>query len=140
MKLIIINGVNLNLTGTREIDIYGKINFDEYIINISRKFQNHIIEYYQSNIEGEIVNKLHQVGFTYDGIILNPGAYSHYSIAIADAVKAIKTKVIEVHLSNIFAREDFRKNSITAQYSIGSILGLGLESYNLAINYFINLD
>jgi 3-dehydroquinate dehydratase-2 len=136
MKLIIINGPNLNLLGTREKQVYGEISFDEYFLKLKNKFPQTELEYYQSNVEGEIINKLHEVGFSYDGIILNAGGYTHTSIAIADAVAAIKTPVIEVHISNIFAREEYRHISLIAPKCKGSISGFGLESYRLAIESF----
>ena len=136
MKLIIINGPNLNLLGTREKNVYGEISFDEYFSKLKNIFPKINLEYYQSNVEGEIINKLHEVGFSYDGIILNAGGYTHTSIAIADAIAAIKTKVIEVHISNIFAREEYRHISLIAPKCKGSILGFGMESYRLAIESF----
>jgi 3-dehydroquinate dehydratase-2 len=136
MKLIIINGPNLNLLGTREKQVYGEISFDEYFLKLKNKFPQTELEYYQSNVEGEIINKLHEVGFSYDGIILNAGGYTHTSVAIADAVAAIKTPVIEVHISNIFAREEYRHISLIAPKCKGSISGFGLESYRLAIESF----
>ncbi len=136
MKLIIINGPNLNLLGIRETDIYGNKSFESYFENLSFKFPDSKLEFYQSNIEGEIINKLHEVGFSYDGIILNAAAYTHTSLAIADAVKAIKTPVIEVHISNIFSREDIRRTSLIAPYCRGSISGFGLKSYELAVKSF----
>jgi len=136
MKLIIINGPNLNLLGTREKQVYGEISFDEYFLKLKNNFPQTELEYYQSNVEGEIINKLHEVGFSYDGIILNAGGYTHTSVAIADAVAAIKTPVIEVHISNIFAREEYRHISLIAPKCKGSISGFGLESYRLAIESF----
>ena len=136
MKLIIINGPNLNLLGTREKQVYGEISFDEYFSKLKNIFPETELEYYQSNVEGEIINKLHEVGFSYDGVILNAGGYTHTSIAIADAIAAIKTPVIEVHISNIFAREEYRHISLIAPKCKGSISGFGLESYRLAIESF----
>jgi len=136
MKLIIINGPNLNLLGIREKDIYGNKSFESYFENLSFKFPDSKLEFFQSNIEGEIINKLHEVGFSYDGIILNAAAYTHTSLAIADAVKAIKTPVIEVHISNIFSREDIRHTSLIAPYCKGCISGFGLKSYELAVKSF----
>lgn len=133
MKIIIINGPNLNLLGKREPEIYGSETFEEYFENLKNKFPEMKLEYFQSNVEGEIIDKLQQVGFSYDGIILNPGGYTHTSVAIADAVAAIKTPVIEVHISNIFAREEFRKNLITAIAAQGFVSGFGLMSYALAV-------
>lgn len=136
MKLIIINGPNLNLLGIREKEIYGKKSFESYFENLSFKFPDYKLDFFQSNIEGEIINKLQEVGFSYDGIILNAAAYTHTSLAIADAVKAIHTPVIEVHISNIFKREKIRHNSLIAPYCKGSISGFGLKSYELAVKSF----
>ena len=137
MKLIIINGPNLNLLGTRETSVYGSLTFEEYYKTLKSKFKNIELAYYQSNIEGELINKLHEIGFTYDGIILNAGGYTHTSVALRDAIAAIKTPVIEVHISNIYAREDFRHNSIIAPKCKGSISGFGMDSYRLAIESFL---
>ena len=137
MKIIIINGPNLNLLGKREEEIYGKISFEDYFISLKEKFPKLILEYFQSNIEGEIINKLHQVGFLCDGIILNAGGYTHTSVAIADAVKSIQTPVVEVHISNILSRETFRHNSLIAPNCKGSIFGFGLKGYELAISSFL---
>ncbi len=135
-NFIIINGPNLNLLGKREPEIYGNQNFEEFIENINSKVKNTTIEYFQSNIEGEIIDKLHEVGFSHKGIILNAGGYTHTSVAIADAIKAIETPVVEVHISNVFAREEFRKNSMIAPVCKGSISGFGLRSYALALAAF----
>lgn len=137
MKIKIINGPNLNLLGKRETTIYGDVSFEEYFKRLKKDFPGTSIEYFQSNVEGEIINKLHEVGFSYDGIILNAGGYTHTSVAIADAVKAIETPVVEVHISNIFAREDFRHISLIGPHAKGSIIGFGLDSYLLALNSFI---
>ena len=137
MKIIIINGPNLNLLGKREKEIYGKISFEDYFISLKEKFPKLILEYFQSNIEGEIINKLHQVGFLCDGIILNAAGYTHTSVAIADAVKSIQTPVVEVHISNILSRETFRHNSLIAPNCKGSIFGFGLKGYELAISSFL---
>lgn len=137
MKIIIINGPNLNLLGKREEEIYGKISFEDYFISLKEKFPKLILEYFQSNIEGEIINKLHEVGFLCDGIILNAGGYTHTSVAIADAVKSIQTPVVEVHISNILSRETFRHNSLIAPNCKGSIFGFGLKGYELAISSFL---
>ena len=136
MKVIIINGPNLNLLGVREPSVYGNQSFVDYLETLKKKFPALQLEYYQSNVEGELINKLHEVGFTLDGIILNAGGYTHTSVAIADAISAIKTPVIEVHISNIFAREEFRHNSLIAGKCKGSISGFGLDSYRLAVESF----
>lgn len=138
MKICIINGPNLNLLGTREPEIYGSTAFEDYMITLKQKFSNVELSYFQSNWEGGIVDKLHEVGFIYDGIIINAGAYSHTSIAIADAISAIKTPVVEVHISNTFAREEFRHNDVLTAKCKGLIVGLGLEGYALAVNFFLN--
>ena len=136
MKLIIINGPNLNLLGLREKEVYGNKTFETFLDELKNKNISLEIDYYQSNVEGELINKLHEVGFTYDGIILNAGGYTHTSIAIADAVASIKTPVVEVHISNIFAREDFRHVSYLGKNCKGSISGFGFKSYELAIDFF----
>ena len=136
MKVIIINGPNLNLLGKREPKIYGSQTFEEYFSALKIEFSSIEISYYQSNVEGELVNKLHEVGFTYDGIILNAGGYTHTSVALSDAIAAIKTPVIEVHISNIFAREEYRHVSLLSKYCKGIISGLGLSGYAMAIKYF----
>ena len=138
MKIIIINGPNLNLIGVREKNVYGEKTFTEFFAELVVRFKGHHLECFQSNVEGEIINKLHETGFTYDGIIINAGGFSHTSVAIADAVKAIATPVIEVHISNIFAREDYRHISLTAAGCRGVISGFGLDSYRLAIESFLN--
>ena len=135
-KTIIINGPNLNLLGKRETSIYGNISFEQYLEKLKPEFPEMEIEYFQSNVEGEIINKLHETGFSYDGIILNAGGYTHTSVAIADAVKSIETPVVEVHISNIFAREDYRHISLIAPGAKGSIIGFGLDSYRLALLSF----
>lgn len=137
MKIIIINGPNLNLLGKREPEVYGKQSFKDYFSALQFRYKNIALEYYQSNIEGELVNKLHEVGFTYDGIILNAAAYTHTSVAIGDAVKAIKTPVVEVHISNTYNREEFRHYSHIAASAKGIIVGFGLKSYDLAIQSFL---
>ena len=138
MKIIIINGPNLNLLGKRETSIYGNVSFEEYFSILQKKYPDFELEYFQNNVEGEIINKLHEVGFNYGGIILNAGGYTHTSVAIADAIAAIKSPVIEVHISNIFAREEFRHTSLIAPKCIGSISGFGLDSYRLALESFIS--
>jgi 3-dehydroquinate dehydratase II len=137
MKLIIINGPNLNLLGSRQTSIYGNEFFEDYLQKLKAKYPQITIDYFQSNVEGEMINKLHEVGFSYDGIILNPGGYTHTSVALADAVSAINATVIEVHISNIFAREEFRRLSLTAVYCAGIITGLGLKGYQVAIESFL---
>jgi 3-dehydroquinate dehydratase-2 len=136
MKLAIINGPNLNLLGKRERDIYGYESFDDFFITLRKQFVEIEFAYFQSNVEGELINKLHELGFSYDGIIINAGAYTHTSIALADAVAAIKTPVIEVHISNIFCREDYRHVSFIGRHCVGSISGFGLKSYEIAIRSF----
>ena len=138
MKIAIINGPNLNLLGKRETDIYGNQPFEKYLDALSKKYPSVEFSYYQSNIEGELINTLQLAGFDYDGIILNPGGYTHTSVAIGDAIAAIKTPVIEVHISNVHAREDFRKLSHVSGKSVGSIFGLGLKGYELALQWFID--
>lgn len=137
MKIIIINGPNLNLLGKREEELYGNISFEDYFQTLKSNFQNVELEYYQSNIEGEIINKLQEVDNSYEGIILNAAGYTHTSVSIADAIKSIKTPVVEVHISNILAREPFRHISLIAPYCKGSIFGFGLKGYMLAINSFL---
>ena len=137
MKIQIINGPNLNLLGIREKDIYGDISFDDYFKELKSKFENVELHYYQSNVEGELINKIQDVGFSFDGIILNAAAYTHTSIGISDAIKSIKTPVIEVHISNTFSREDYRHQSYITPYAKGLILGFGLDSYRLAIESLI---
>ncbi|MDO4230268.1 MAG: type II 3-dehydroquinate dehydratase [Capnocytophaga sp.] len=137
MKIIIINGPNLNLLGKREPGIYGNQTFEQFFEQLQKKYSNLQLSYYQSNIEGEIINKIHEIGFEYDGIILNAGAYTHTSIAIADAIKAITTSVIEVHISNTHSREIFRHKSYISPVVKGVILGFGLKSYELAVESFL---
>lgn len=137
MKLIIINGPNLNLLGKREPEVYGTDSFDTFLKSLQEKYPTITLEYYQSNIEGDLIDKLHEVGFTYDGIILNAAAYTHTSIGIGDAVKALETPVIEVHISNVHSREDFRHTSYIAANARGVIFGFGLQSYELAIQSFL---
>src|SRR6202012_1119092 len=138
MNILIINGPNLNLLGVREKSIYGNASFDDYLIELRKRFANITINYYQSNVEGEIINKLHEVGFNADGIVINAGAYTHTSVAIGDAIAAITTPVIEVHISNVYKREDFRHKSMLASNCKGVIAGFGLDSYRLAIDNFLN--
>jgi len=137
MNIIIVNGPNLNLLGKREPDIYGDIGFDTYLKELNSKFESISISYFQSNIEGEIIDVLQEVGFSYDGIILNAGAYTHTSIGIGDCIKAITTPVVEVHISNTFSRETFRHQSYISPHAKGVIIGFGLKSYDLAIQSFL---
>ncbi len=136
MQVIIINGPNLNLLGQREKNIYGDQSFNEYFEGLRKNFDGHHLEYYQSNHEGSIVDKIHEVGFKYDGIVLNAGAYTHTSVAIRDAIAAVTTPVIEVHISNIYSREAFRHHSFLSAVCKGMIAGLGLDGYRLAVRYF----
>jgi 3-dehydroquinate dehydratase II len=140
MKIQIINGPNLNLLGLREPSIYGSEGFDSYISQLRDLYSILEIDYYQSNVEGELINKLHEVGFTYDGIIINAGGYTHTSVAIADAIAAIKTPVIEVHISNIYAREEFRHVSLTGKNCKGVLTGFGLDGYRLAIESLLKAN
>ena len=137
MHIHIINGPNLNLLGLREPEIYGKESFENYFETLKAQFPEIQLTYFQSNVEGEIINKLQEVGFTFDGIILNAGGYTHTSVAIGDCVAAIKTPVIEVHISNIYNRENFRHQSYIAPHAKGIIVGLGLNGYKLAITHFL---
>ncbi|MGC6285332.1 MAG: type II 3-dehydroquinate dehydratase [Polaribacter sp.] len=137
MKLIIINGPNLNLLGKREPEIYGSESFEDFMEQLKAQFPKIDLEYYQSNIEGELIDKLHEVGFDYDGVVLNAGAYTHTSIGIGDAVKAIDTPVVELHISNVHSREDFRHKSFIAANAKGVIFGFGFKGYELAIQSFI---
>jgi 3-dehydroquinate dehydratase-2 len=136
-KILIINGPNLNLLGKREPDTYGDKNFDDYMKELVVEFPELELSTYQSNVEGEIINKLQEKGFSYSGIVLNAGGYTHTSVAIADAVAAIKTPVIEVHISNVYAREEYRHHSLMAKNCLGVIAGFGLDSYKMAINAFL---
>jgi 3-dehydroquinate dehydratase II len=136
MKVAIINGPNLNLLGKREPHIYGTENFEDYFLHLKKRFLHLKLDYFQSNHEGEIIDRLHEIGFDYKGIIINAGAYSHTSIAIADAISAISTPVIEVHISNLHQREPFRHHSHLTKSCIGIISGLGMQSYDLAVEYF----
>ncbi|MDB5203360.1 MAG: aroQ [Ferruginibacter sp.] len=138
MKIAIINGPNLNLLGTREVDIYGNESFEQFFQQLKTTFPAVDLEYFQSNIEGEIIDELQRTGFSFDGIILNPGGYTHTSVAIGDAIAAIKTPVLEVHISNIFGREEFRKLSHVSAKAKGVISGLGLKGYELALAWFID--
>lgn len=137
MKIAIINGPNLNLLGKREVDIYGTASFDSYLDTLRDKYADIEISYFQSNVEGELINEIQRVGFSVDGIVFNPGGYTHTSVAIGDAVAAVTSPVIEVHISNIFGREEFRKLSYVSGKAKGVISGLGLKGYELAIQSFI---
>ncbi len=137
MKIQIINGPNLNLLGVREKSIYGDSSFETYLEELKSKYSIIEIDYYQSNVEGEIINKLHEVGFSYDGIILNAGGYTHTSVAISDAIAGIKTPVVEVHISNIYAREEYRHISLTGKNCKGVLTGFGLNGYRLALESFL---
>lgn len=139
MKIQIINGPNLNLLGRREPGVYGSQSFEEFFEQLKKRFPSVDFQYYQSNVEGELVNKLHEVGFSYDGIILNAGAYTHTSVALHDAIGAIKTPVVEVHISNVYSREEFRHKSLITSKCVGIISGFGMESYALAAEYFKTL-
>ena len=133
LKIIIVNGPNLNLLGKREPDLYGSQDFDSYFRSLQQAFPDLVLEYYQSNVEGELINKLQEVGFSYDGIVLNAGGYTHTSVALADCIKAITTPVIEVHLTNIYSREEFRQKSLLSPVCKACICGMGLEGYRFAV-------
>ncbi|MAZ93407.1 MAG: 3-dehydroquinate dehydratase [Lentimicrobiaceae bacterium] len=133
MKILILNGPNLNLTGKRETKLYGTLSFDDYIKELRKRFPDLELDYHQTNVEGELINKMQEAGLTYNSIILNAGAYTHTSVAIGDTIRGIEIPVVEVHISNIFSREDFRHTSYISPYCIGSISGFGLDSYRLAI-------
>lgn len=138
MKIQIINGPNLNLLGKREPETYGNQSFEDYFVQLKSRFPAVELHYYQSNIEGELINKLHEVGFSFDGIILNAGAYTHTSVAIHDAIAAIKTPVAEVHISNVYAREEFRHKSLITSKCVGLITGFGMEGYAMGIQFIQN--
>jgi len=137
MKIAIINGPNLNMLGKRETDIYGNKSFDIFFAELQKKYPHLHLHYFQSNVEGELINELQRTGFEFDGIVFNPGGYTHTSVAIGDAIAAIKTPVVEVHISNVHAREDFRKISHVSGKAAGSIFGLGLKGYELALEWFL---
>jgi 3-dehydroquinate dehydratase-2 len=137
MRIAIINGPNLNLLGTREPEVYGSQTFEQYYVQLQEKFPRVEFSYFQSNIEGELISELQRTGFSYDGILFNPGGYTHTSVAIGDAIAAIKTPVIEVHISNTQAREEFRRISHVSAKARGTITGLGLKGYELAVSYFL---
>lgn len=136
MKIQIINGPNLNLLGKREPEVYGRTSFEDYFKELQAKFPNYELSYFQSNNEGELINKIHEVGFDFDGIIINPGAYTHTSVAIRDAIAGINTPVVEVHISNTHKREEFRHHSYVTAVAKGVIIGLGLKGYELAVSSF----
>lgn len=136
MNIIIINGPNLNLLGAREKELYGETSFADYFLYLKKKYSNLNLSYYQSNIEGELIDKIQEVGYTYDGIIINPGGYTHTSVAILDVIKSITIPVIEVHLSNIYSREEFRRKSLISSAVQGGVFGLGLKSYELALKFW----
>ena len=138
MKLIIVNGPNLNLLGIREKNIYGDTSFEEYFQSIKDKFSNIDLEFFQSNHEGELIEKIQEIGFSYDGIIINAGGFTHTSVALRDAIASVKTPAIEVHISNILTREEFRKKSYLSDVCKGIISGLGLKGYEFAIDYFLS--
>ena len=138
MKIQIINGPNINLLGKREPSIYGSQSFDDYLVELKQAYPQVEFEYFQSNIEGEMINKIHQVGFDYDGIVLNAGAYTHTSIALQDAIRAVTSPVIEVHISNVHAREEFRHRSMISGACLGVIAGFGMDSYRLAVEALLN--
>ena len=138
MKIQIINGPNINLLGKREPSIYGTQSFEDYLVEVQKCYPDVDFEYFQSNIEGEIINKIHEVGFDYDGIVLNAGAYTHTSIALQDAIRAVSSPVVEVHISNVYSREEFRHKSMISCACIGVICGFGLKSYRLAIEALLS--
>jgi 3-dehydroquinate dehydratase-2 len=138
MKIQIINGPNLNLLGKRETSIYGSQSFEDFLETLKKRYPSVELHYYQSNVEGEIINKLHDIGFTFQGIVLNAGAYTHTSVAIHDAIGGITTPVVEVHISNVYAREEFRHKSLITSKCAGMMTGFGMEGYALAIEYFRN--
>ena len=137
MTICIINGPNLNLLGKRETNVYGSLSFEEFLDELKAKYPEVNFDYYQSNIEGELINKIQEVGFTADGILLNAGAYTHTSVGIGDAVRAVNTPVVEVHISNTFAREEFRHDSFISAHAKGVVIGFGLQSYELGLQSFL---
>lgn len=137
MKILIINGPNLNLLGRREPEVYGSTSFEDYLVELKLQFPTIEIHYFQSNIEGELINKIHDVGFSFDAVLLNAGGYTHTSVAISDAIAGVTTPVLEVHISNIYKREEFRHKSIISKSCVGMISGLGLKGYALGIQYFL---
>jgi 3-dehydroquinate dehydratase-2 len=138
LKIQIINGPNLNLLGKREPEIYGSETFEDYFENLKKRFPQVELHYFQSNVEGELINKIHEVGFTFDAILLNAGGYTHTSVAISDAISGVTTPTLEVHISNIYKREEFRHKSIISKSCVGMISGLGLKGYELGVLYFLN--
>lgn len=138
MKIQIINGPNLNLLGKREPEIYGSETFEDYFENLQKRFPQVELHYFQSNVEGELINKIHEVGFDFDAILLNAGGYTHTSVAISDAISGVTTPTLEVHISNIYKREEFRHKSIISKSCVGMIAGLGLKGYELGVMYFLN--
>ncbi len=139
MRIQIINGPNINLLGKREPSIYGAVSFEDYLVTLRALYPDVQIDYYQSNIEGEMINKIHEIGFSYDGIVLNAGAYTHTSIALQDAIRAVSTPVIEVHISNVHTREEFRHKSMISCACMGVICGFGLDSYRLAMEALLHV-
>lgn len=137
MNIQIINGPNLNLLGKREPSVYGSKSFEDFLAELKGQFPNAALHYYQSNVEGELINKIQEVGFSFDGIVLNAGAYTHTSVAIHDAIAGVKTPVVEVHISNVYAREEFRHKSLITSKCVGMITGFGLEGYTMAIRYLL---
>jgi 3-dehydroquinate dehydratase-2 len=135
MTIAIINGPNLNLLGKREPELYGTVSFDAFMTSLSERYADITLTYFQSNVEGELINEIQRAGFSCDGIILNPGGYTHTSVAIGDAVAAIKAPVVEVHITNVHAREEFRRHSFVSPHAAGTICGLGLEGYSLALQW-----
>lgn len=138
MKIQIINGPNLNLLGKREPEIYGSETFEDYFENLKKRFPQVELHYFQSNVEGELINKIHEVGFSFDAILLNAGGFTHTSVAISDAISGVTTPTLEVHISNIYKREEFRHKSIISKSCVGMIAGLGLKGYELGVMYFLN--
>ncbi|MDX5338666.1 MAG: type II 3-dehydroquinate dehydratase [Cyclobacteriaceae bacterium] len=138
MKIQIINGPNLNLLGKREPEIYGSETFEDYLEHLKRRFPQVELHYFQSNVEGELINKIHEIGFEFDAILLNAGGYTHTSVAISDAISGVTTPTLEIHISNIYKREEFRHKSIISKSCVGMISGLGLKGYELGILYFLN--
>lgn len=138
MKVQIINGPNLNLLGKREPEIYGSETFEDYFEQLKKRFPQVELHYFQSNVEGELINKIHEIGFSFDAILLNAGGYTHTSVAISDAISGVTTPTLEVHISNIYKREEFRHKSIISKSCVGMISGLGLKGYELGVLYFLN--